>query len=682
MTNISKGSRKNIKYIISSLVITCFRAFQWVQRLEFSTPKGNMIILAPNSFGKTGTIDSLEYILSEEGTVERIGELENKVLNQAGSVALKNIFRTSDSFPTSVRAEIDVYDTKSDEKIDTFSIEQTVLEKNKSSHKNKSSTEKENSSTQDQANGKIEKSRSKKHTKFLDALKISPIIRGEESNSFVTALTPVQRFDKIAVWIRRKSLLGVLKQLGKVLIMSPATLTTIRSEIVKINDNTANITNKKILIWNEPDILRYINNELLNQFEPKLRMTNLTNTDSAYLHLKESIKKLTPPYSKDQKNLKQQSKNTLQKILVILDQLIHFSEEYSRLQQSERNVLVSIENTKIESKVASRELFSRMQREVDQLHKPMNQFFQHITGVSGQKVNIQIELDEHTDEGQIHLTTDFTEKLTGLQPSGYLSNAEKHAFALAFQLAYIKEFNQDAKILILDDLVTSIDAGYRNRIVNLLLKEFSDFQIIATTHDDLFFLSLYASANTDEWTFCRIIKFDPTHGPVFDKYHPTIEEMQFLWDHNLSALTLLRQQMEHDFEQLIVDLSIKMRVLKPVFFDSYSLNEKINAVKGYFKEVGLIIPKLDGVQKETLDYFGSAKYVNKGIHYHDQTHSSVSVEDEKVLKDQYYEFKSWLVCSTCCEDRYMTIGRKKPQMVCRNCDKRFKFNKKAGSPST
>ena len=39
----------------------------------------------------------------------------------------------------------------------------------------------------------------------------------------------------------------------------------------------------------------------------------------------------------------------------------------------------------------------------------------------------------------------------------------------------------------------------------------------------------------------------PDHGPVFDTFRPTREEMQFMWDHGQSALTLLRQQMEHDF---------------------------------------------------------------------------------------------------------------------------------------
>ena len=135
------------------------------------------------------------------------------------------------------------------------------------------------------------------------------------------------------------------------------------------------------------------------------------------------------------------------------------------------------------------------------------------------------------------------------------------------------------------------------------LKNFSDFQIIATTHDDLFFLSMFAGANTDEWTFCRIVRVDPDHGPVFDTFRPTRDEIKFMWDHGQSALTLLRQQMEHDFEQLIKDLGIKMRVLKSAMFDSYSLNEKINAVSGYFKEIGLVVPKLEGVQKENNGIF-------------------------------------------------------------------------------
>ena len=76
MSNKPKEASGPLKYVLSSICYTCFRAFQYIQRLEFTNPKRKMMILASNSFGKTGAIDGLEFITSEDGTVERIGDEE------------------------------------------------------------------------------------------------------------------------------------------------------------------------------------------------------------------------------------------------------------------------------------------------------------------------------------------------------------------------------------------------------------------------------------------------------------------------------------------------------------------------------------------------------------------------------------------------------------------------------
>ena len=635
------------KYVLSLIIYTCFRAFKYIQRLDFTRPKRNLMILASNCFGKSGIVDGLEYITSEDGTVERIGNEENLIHNKAGPIALKNAFTTNEKSPSSVRAEIEAYDKSDSTKATKFWIERIV--------------------------GAKLKSESELQTSFLNAIKISPIIRGEEANSFVTELSPNQRFERLATWTRRKSLLGIMNQMRETTTKSRTALTTIEGEIIAINAKLANATNQKIKEWNELEVLGYVNSELLTQFDRTLKMSNLTDSDSAYLRLQDSVKALKVPSKIKRTNTKQVSEIELQNVFDGVKQFLDINSEYNDLDKQKVDTIKNIEVSKNGLKLVSRELFSEMQREIVKLHEPMNEYFQLITGNSDKEIFLRVDLDEETDEGQIHLSTNFAPGLEEAQPSGYFSNAEKHAFVLAFQLAYIRTFNQDAKILILDDLVTSIDAGYRNRIARLLLEKFSDFQIIATTHDDLFFLSMYAGASTDEWTFCRIVRVDPDHGPVFDTFRPTRDEMKFMWDHGQSALTLLRQQMEHDFEQLIKDLGIKMRVLKSAMFDSYSLNEKINAVSGYFKEIGLVVPKLEGVQKETMEYFAGAKYVNAGIHNRDKSNSSISTEDEEGLVDEYYRFKDWFRCKKCEYNRFKTKGKKRPQMACRSCDANFEF---------
>ena len=62
----------------------------------------------------------------------------------------------------------------------------------------------------------------------------------------------------------------------------------------------------------------------------------------------------------------------------------------------------------------------------------------------------------------------------------------------------------------------------------------------------------------------------------------------------------------------------------------------------------------------------------------EETHSTMSIEDEQKLMKQYYLFKSWLVCD-CKNDRFRRQGKidgkVKPKMMCRNCNRVFKFNR-------
>ena len=176
-----------LKYVLSSIIFTCFRAFKNIQRLDLTSPKRNLMILASNCFGKSGIVDGLEYITSEDGTVERIGNEENIKRNKAGPIALKNAFRANEKNPSSVRAKIEAYDKSDSTKATKFLIERIV--------------------------GAKLKSESELQTSFLNAIKISPIIRGEEANSFVTELSPNQRFERLATWTRRKSLLGIMNQM-------------------------------------------------------------------------------------------------------------------------------------------------------------------------------------------------------------------------------------------------------------------------------------------------------------------------------------------------------------------------------------------------------------------------------------------------------------------------------------
>src|ERR1700737_4818100 len=72
-------------YFLQSLGLSGFRAYLQPKALDFSK-KRCPAIFAPNDSGKSSVIDALEFMFSEDGTLERLGQRTGN--NQAGPMAL------------------------------------------------------------------------------------------------------------------------------------------------------------------------------------------------------------------------------------------------------------------------------------------------------------------------------------------------------------------------------------------------------------------------------------------------------------------------------------------------------------------------------------------------------------------------------------------------------------------
>lgn len=90
----------------------------------------------------------------------------------------------------------------------------------------------------------------------------------------------------------------------------------------------------------------------------------------------------------------------------------------------------------------------------------------------------------------VHLTNFQGEKAIVERPQSYLNEARLSSIAIAIRLAILKErYIEDApRVMVLDDMLLSLDMGNRSAILKMLLKNYlSRYQIIIMTHDRVFF---------------------------------------------------------------------------------------------------------------------------------------------------------------------------------------------------
>lgn len=119
--------------------------------------------------------------------------------------------------------------------------------------------------------------------------------------------------------------------------------------------------------------------------------------------------------------------------------------------------------------------------------------------------------------GGLKLAIEFLGLLQSKDPRAFLSEGHLDSLGLCLFLATVKLFNPPGTLLVLDDVLTSIDKEHRNRVGELLALEFKDYQIVLTTHDEYWFNQLGSVTKAlgveKNWSFQRLEGWTLDAGP-------------------------------------------------------------------------------------------------------------------------------------------------------------------------
>ena len=81
----------------------------------------------------------------------------------------------------------------------------------------------------------------------------------------------------------------------------------------------------------------------------------------------------------------------------------------------------------------------------------------------------------------------------GEDPRALTSEGHLDSLGLCIFLGFVKKFNEGCSLIVLDDIVTTVDAKHRINICKLLFEEFIGKQLIISTHDEVWYEQLRAS---------------------------------------------------------------------------------------------------------------------------------------------------------------------------------------------
>ncbi len=135
-------------------------------------------------------------------------------------------------------------------------------------------------------------------------------------------------------------------------------------------------------------------------------------------------------------------------------------------------------------------------------------------------------------------------------PRALTSEGHLDSLGLCIFLAFVRSFHNDCTLVILDDVITTIDSGHRRRVCDLLFGEFEDYQLVITTHDGIWYQELAAAQRAlkidGNFINAQITDWDLDNGPCVARFMPRLERIQerLAASDKTGAANLTRQYLE------------------------------------------------------------------------------------------------------------------------------------------
>lgn len=275
---------------------------------------------------------------------------------------------------------------------------------------------------------------------------------------------------------------------------------------------------------------------------------------------------------------------------------------------------------------------------------------------------------------QILLTIELTDTLitdpykkTVLHPQSFLNEAKLSLLSLSMRLAILNEkyVPQFTRILVLDDILLSMDLCNRDFILEIILKKYSnDFQILFFTHqrglfDDArkFIQSFHAEikrragitnqellnkAWEDEWKIFEMYEAeidDKKPVSVIQPYNSYLGKALYYLKEKIDYSACgnnLRNALEGYFREFLPENSLRDAHGNPVDATGLMLNDLLVRARLYFNLIGFDTSLLDKLDRYRTRSMNSASHYNpKADYYKKELTEIVSIlEDLKKNKNQ------------------------------------------------
>ena len=243
-----------------------------------------------------------------------------------------------------------------------------------------------------------------------------------------------------------------------------------------------------------------------------------------------------------------------------------------------------------------------------------------------------------------------------------LSESLLNSLGLAIYFACVKQFNSECKFIVLDDIMNSLDIDKRDTLLDLIEKEFPDYQIIIFTHDLYWFQKIIR--RFPDWIHKKIKGWDYLGGAKIDSVTTTKGEI----DECLSDSTRTEEggwKLGRHAESILNELceglwaAVRYRYAKN---DPPTMEELFDALYIRLKAYPVAQKVLNAKKYEpTLRNFVT--------HARNNQPATLSPQDIKRASDEWFSLEAEFLCGEC--NHFVEYHKSKDKCECRCGNKKF-----------
>jgi len=232
-------------------------------------------------------------------------------------------------------------------------------------------------------------------------------------------------------------------------------------------------------------------------------------------------------------------------------------------------------------------------------------------------------------------------------PRAFTSEAHQDSMGLCIFLAFVKRFNEGCNLIVLDDVVTTIDAQHREFICRLLLEQFRNYQLLVTTHDGIWYEQLRSHQRAfrmhGDWKNLEIIRWTLKTGPIIEPFKPR-------WDKIKAKIESGDKQGAasegRNYVEWLLKEICKVTLARLIIKERYTVADLLHPAKQRIDELTKGNPFEKEVSKRFQELEATAIMGNLLSHDNPEV-ENISVEEVKRFCEAVHELHNIFTCPEC-----------------------------------